>query len=119
VPRVRRRPLVVTLDLRWAGDEAWSRPYWHYALQTRHFRRVGEEEVLVSAGRFRCLKIFVDEGEGGALWLAPGVGIVRSAAEVVSLFPTHYFTQELCGYSDERSAHRPPGVGLPRRSSSP
>jgi hypothetical protein len=72
--------IVVHEDLRWGGAPTWSRPSLSYGhLATLRYERVGEEDLIVTAGRFRCLKILIDEGEVGAVWLAPGVGIVREA----------------------------------------
>jgi len=93
-----REAIVVSEDYRWAGDECWSRPYWHYDLQTLRYRRVADEEVTVSAGVFRCLKILLDEGETGTVWLAPEVGIVRSVGEVKGLWPTRFEVLELHSY---------------------
>src|SRR6185295_4388455 len=74
--------IVVHEDLRWGGAPTWSRPalstYGNHPT-TVQYRRVGEEDLLVTGGRFRCLKILIDEGEAGAVWLAPGLGIVREA----------------------------------------
>ena len=72
--------IVLQEDLRWGGAPTWSRPSLYYGhLSTVRYERVGEEDLIVTAGRFRCLKILIDEGEAGAVWLAPGVGIVREA----------------------------------------
>src|SRR5262245_47891509 len=94
-----RQAIVVTEDYRWAGDECWSRPYWHYDLQTLRYRRVGDEEVTVSAGVFRCVKILLDEGETGTVWLAPGVGIVRTVGAVQGLWPARFEVLELHSYA--------------------
>lgn len=90
-----RHALVVTSDLRWAGDATWTRPVWHYDLQTRRYRRVGDEEVTVTAGRFQCLKILVDDGDSGTIWLAPEVGIVRTVSAIEGLDPQRYTVLEL------------------------
>jgi hypothetical protein len=65
----------------------------------RRYRRVGREEVTVTAGRFECLKILLDEGETGTMWLAPGVGIVRSVGAIEGLAPTRYLVLELHSYA--------------------
>jgi hypothetical protein len=93
--RPERTGIVVTDDLRWAGEETWSHPGWHYSLETIRYRRAGEEEVIVTAGAFRCVKILVDEGERGTYWLAPGVGIIRSVGAIEGLAPTRYSVVEL------------------------
>jgi hypothetical protein len=93
-----RRAFVVNDDLRWGGDATWSVPRQHYVLGTMRYRRVGEEEITVSAGKFRCVKILIDEGDRGTFWLAPGVGIVRSVGAIEGLFPTRYLVIELQGF---------------------
>lgn len=93
-----REALVVTADLRWTGDATWSHAYWHYALETMSYRRAGEEEITVTVGTFRCLKILLNEGEDGTIWLAPEVGIVRSVKPIEGLEPTRYSVQELHSY---------------------
>jgi len=90
-----REAVVVTEDYRWGGAETWSHPVSHYVLGTRHYRRAGDEEVIVSAGRFRCLRILIDEGETGTVWLAPGVGIVRSVGVIEGLSPDRFSVLEL------------------------
>jgi hypothetical protein len=90
-----RQALVVDDDLRWSGEAAWARPCWRYDLQTRRYRRAGDEEVTVTAGVFWCLKILLDEGETGTYWLAPGVGIVRSVGAIEGLVPQRFSVLEL------------------------
>jgi hypothetical protein len=94
-----RRALVVSEDFRWDGPPDWSRPYWHDGLRTRRYRRAGEEDVTVSAGAFRCVKILLDEGETGTVWIAPGVGLVRSVGAIEGLAPTRYLVLELHSYA--------------------
>lgn len=93
-----RRAVVVTEDLRFTGEEAWSRKLPYAGGAVRRYRRAGREEVTVTAGRFECLKILLDEGETGTLWLAPGVGIVRSVGAIEGLAPTRYLVLELHSY---------------------
>jgi hypothetical protein len=85
--------LVVTGDLRWSGEPAWTLPVWHYALGTRRYRRADDEEITVPAGRFRCLKILLDEGTMGTVWLAPGVGFVRTIMEIEGLVDRYSVVQ--------------------------
>jgi len=89
-----RRAVVLKQELRWGGEPTWLVPSLHYSLQMRQYRRAGEEDVLVPAGRFRCLKILVDDGETGAVWLAPGVGTVREAFLVEGV--DRYSVVDLC-----------------------
>jgi len=91
-----RQAVVLKQDLRWAGESSWSVPFLHYSLRMQQYRRAGEEDVLVPAGRFRCLKILADDGETGAVWLAPGVGIVREAFLVDGLDRDRYCVVDLC-----------------------
>ena len=102
-----RRGLVVTDDLRWGDPGGWSRAYWHYDLRVRRYRLAGEEQVTVTAGVFPCLKILLDEGEDGTIWMAPGVGIVRTVGRVEGLDPPRYAVLELHTW-------RPPAAGAPR-----
>jgi len=92
-----REAIVVTDEYRWSGEPTWSHPVSHYVIGTRSYRRAGDEEVTVSAGVFRCLKILLDEGKTGTVWLAPGVGIVRSVGVVEGLSPDRYSVIELHG----------------------
>jgi hypothetical protein len=94
-----RRAVVVTEDLRWTGDESWSRKLPYRGAAVRRYRRAGTEEVTVSAGRFSCLKILLDEGETGTIWLAPEVGIVRSVGSIEGLYPTRFLVLELHSYA--------------------
>jgi hypothetical protein len=94
-----RRAVVVTEDLRWTGDESWSRKLPYRGAAVRRYRRAGTEEVTVSAGRFSCLKILLDEGETGTVWLAPEVGIVRSVGSIEGLYPTRFLVLELHSYA--------------------
>jgi hypothetical protein len=94
--------IVAVEGLRWAGEPSWSHPTWHYTLETIRYRRVGEEDVIVTAGAFRCIKILVDEGERGICWLAPDVGIVRSVGAIEGLTPTRYSVAELHSYIPSR-----------------
>jgi hypothetical protein len=99
--RPERQAIVVTDEYRWEGEETWSHPDWNYHPTTRRYRRVGQEEITVSAGRFWCVKILLDEGETGTVWLAEGVGLVRSVHAVEGLDPTRYFVLELHGWSGQ------------------
>jgi hypothetical protein len=94
-----RHAVVVTEDLRFTGDESWSRklPYKGGAL--RRYRRAGREDVTVTAGTFSCLKILLDEGETGTIWLAPDVGLVRSVGSIEGLDPTRYLVLELHSFT--------------------
>jgi len=94
-----RRAVVITEDLRFGGEESWSRKLPYGGGVVRRYRRVGREEVTVTAGRFECLKILLDEGETGTMWLAPGVGIVRSVGAIEGLAPTRYLVLELHSYA--------------------
>jgi hypothetical protein len=94
-----RRAVVITEDLRFSGEESWSRKLPYGGGVVRRYRRVGREEVTVTAGRFECLKILLDEGETGTMWLAPGVGIVRSVGAIEGLAPTRYLVLELHSYA--------------------
>jgi hypothetical protein len=87
------------MDLRWTGEATWSHPEWHYALETMSYRRAGEEEITATVGTFRCLKILLNEGEDGTIWLAPEVGILRSVKPIEGLEPTRYSVQELHSYT--------------------
>lgn len=93
-----RKALVVTTDLRWAGEATWSQPEWYYELRTIGYRRAGEEEVIVAVGAFRCLKILLNEGEDGTIWLAPEIGIVRSVKPIEGLV-NRYAIMELHSYA--------------------
>lgn len=93
-----RRAVVVTEDLRFTGEASWSRTLPYLGGAVRRYRRAGMEEVTVSAGRFECLKILLDEGETGTVWLAPGVGIVRSVGAIEGLHPRRYLVLDLHGY---------------------
>lgn len=93
-----RRAVVVTEDLRFTGDESWSRKLPYRSGAVRRYRRAGVEEVTVSAGRFSCLKILLDEGDTGTVWLAPEVGIIRSVGAIEGLDPTRYLVLELHSY---------------------
>ena len=99
-----RQAIVVTDEYRWEGGEAWSHPDWYYALTTRRYRRAGEEEITVSGGRFSCVKILLDEGEAGTVWLAANVGLVRSVHPVEGLDPTRYYVVELHSWSGQDDA---------------
>jgi hypothetical protein len=91
-----RKAIVVTSDLRWGGAPTWTRPTYHYTLGTERCRREPEEEeVTVTAGRFRCLKILLDDGETGAVWLARDVGIVREVSVIDGLESLRYSVLEL------------------------
>lgn len=94
-----RRAVVVTEDLRWSGEESWSRTLPYKGGAVRRYRRAGREEVTVTAGTFACLKILLDDGETGTVWLAPEVGIVRSVGAIEGLDPTRYLVLELHSYS--------------------
>jgi hypothetical protein len=94
-----RRAVVVTEDLRLTGDESWSRTLPYRGSAVRSYRRVGLEEVTVTAGRFSCHKILLDEGETGTVWFAPGVGIVRSVGSIEGLHPPRYLVLELHSYT--------------------
>lgn len=94
-----RRAVVVTEDLRWSGEESWSRALPYKGGAVRRYRRAGREEVTVTAGTFPCLKILLDDGETGTVWLAPEVGIVRSVGAIEGLDPTRYLVLELHSYS--------------------
>jgi len=94
-----RRAVVVTEDLRWTGDESWSRKLPYRGAAVRRYRRAGLEDVTVTAGRFSCVKILLDEGETGTIWLAPGVGIVRSVGAIEGLDPTRFLVLELHSYA--------------------
>lgn len=96
-----RRAVVVTEDLRFTGDESWSRKLPYKGGAVRRYRRAGPEEVTVSAGRFSCVKILLDEGDTGTVWLAPEVGIVRSVGAIEGLYPTRYLVLELHSYAVE------------------
>lgn len=89
------RALVVSEELRWEGPSEWS---LRGGLRTRRYRREGEEDVTVTAGRFRCQRILLDDGETGTVWIAPGVGLVRSVGAVEGLAPTRYLVLELHSY---------------------
>jgi hypothetical protein len=93
-----RRAVVVTEDLRFAGEASWSRTLPYRGGAVRRYRRAGTEDVTVSAGRFECLKILLDEGGTGTIWLAPGVGIVRSVGAIEGLDPTRYLVLDLHSY---------------------
>jgi hypothetical protein len=93
-----RHAVVVTEDLRFTGEESWSRRLPYRGGAARRYRRAGVEEVTVSAGRFECVKILLDEGETGTVWLAPGVGIVRSVGSIEGLDPTRYLVLDLHSY---------------------
>jgi hypothetical protein len=93
-----RRAIVVTEDLRFAGAESWSRKLPYAGGAVRRYRRAGREEVTVTAGRFDCLKILLDDGEAGTIWLADGVGLVRSVGAIEGLAPTRYLVLELHSY---------------------
>jgi hypothetical protein len=97
-----RQAIVVTDEYRWDGPETWSHPDWYYALTTRRYRRVGQEEITVSGGRFSCVKILIDEGEAGTVWLAADVGLVRSVHAVEGLETARYFVAELHSWSGQR-----------------
>lgn len=90
-----RRAVVVTEDLRFSGDESWSRTVPYRDSAVRRYRRVGLEEVTVTAGTFSCHKILLDEGATGTVWFAPGVGLVRSVGAIEGLDPTRYLVLEL------------------------
>jgi hypothetical protein len=77
--------LVVTGDLRWSGERSWTLPVWHYALGTRRYHRAEDEQITVPAGSFRCVKILLEGGTQGTIWLAPGVGFVRTILEIEGL----------------------------------
>jgi hypothetical protein len=94
-----RRAVVVTDDLRWTGDESWSRKLPYQGGAVRRYRRAGHEDVTVTAGTFACLKILLDEGETGTVWLAPDVGIVRSVGSIEGLDPTRYLVLELHSFA--------------------
>jgi hypothetical protein len=85
--------LVVTGDLRWSGERSWTLPVWHYALGTRRYRRDEDEEITVPAGSFRCVKILVEEGMQGTIWLAPGLGFVRTITEIEGLVDRYSVVQ--------------------------
>lgn len=93
-----RRAVVVTEDLRFTGETSWSRTLPYRGGAVRRYRRAGVEQVTVSAGRFECLKILLDDGETGTVWLAPGVGIVRSVGAIEGLDPTRYLVLDLHSY---------------------
>jgi hypothetical protein len=105
--RPERQAIVVTDEYRWEGAETWSHPDWWYAPTTRRYRRVDREEITVSGGRFSCVKILIDEGESGTVWLAAGVGLVRSVHPVEGLDPTRYFVLELHSWSGQREVASP------------
>jgi hypothetical protein len=94
-----RRAVVVTEDLRWTGDESWSRKLPYRGGAVRRYRRAGHEDVAVTAGTFACLKILLDEGDTGTIWLAPEVGIVRSVGAIEGLAPTRYLVLELHSFA--------------------
>jgi hypothetical protein len=94
-----RRAIVITEDLRLTGEESWSRRLPYRGGAVRRYRRAGREEVTVSAGRFECVKILLDEGETGTVWLSPEVGIVRSVGAIEGLAPTRYLVIELHSYA--------------------
>jgi hypothetical protein len=94
-----RQAIVVTDEYRWEGPETWSHPGWYYDLTTRRYRRVGREEITVSGGRFSCVKILINEGEAGTVWLAADVGLVRSVHAVEGTITDRYFVVELHSWS--------------------
>jgi hypothetical protein len=94
-----RQAVVVTEDLRFTGDESWSRMLPYRGGAVRRYRRAGHEDVTVTAGSFACLKILLDEGDTGTIWLAPEVGIVRSVGAIEGLAPTRYLVLELHSYA--------------------
>ena len=94
-----RRAVVVTEDLRWTGDESWARKLPYRGGAVRRYRRAGHEDVTVTAGTFSCLKILLDDGDTGTIWIAPGVGIVRSVGTVEGLDPARYLVLELHSYA--------------------
>jgi hypothetical protein len=94
-----RQAVVVTEDLRFTGDDSWSRKLPYRGGARRRYRRAGLEEVTVTAGTFSCLKILLDDGETGTIWIAPEVGIVRSVGAIEGLDPTRYLVLELHSYA--------------------
>ena len=94
-----REALVMTVDWRWKGEPAWSHPTWHYSLGKMSYRRAGEEDITVTAGAYRCIKILLDDGDSGAVWLAQGVGLIRSVGRIEGLNPARYSVIELLGLS--------------------
>lgn len=90
-----RQAVVVTEDLRVTGDDTWSRTLPYRGSAVRRYRRAGLEEVTVTAGRFSCHTILLDEGDTGTVWVAPGVGIVRSVEAIEGLHPPRYLVIEL------------------------